>query len=59
MARPKYETDAYKAGFAALLQGAFDHGTINLSPSIADRQDWSHSWREFMRGWRAAQKRSA
>lgn len=54
--KKQYQTDAYKAGFASLLQGQSDHGTVNLSPSLADRQDWFHSWKEFMRGWKAAQK---
>ena len=50
-------SDAYKAGFAALRAGEQRHGTVNLSPSIAQREDWAHAWREFMAGWNAAKKR--
>lgn len=49
-------SDAYKAGYAGLKAGASRYGTVNLSPSIAQREEWGHAWSQFMAGWRAAQK---
>ena len=49
-------SDAYNAGRAALRAGAAKHGTVNLSPSIQQREDWKHAWADFMRGWNAAKK---
>jgi hypothetical protein len=49
-------SEAYRAGFAALRAGAARYGTTNLSPSIAQREEWAHAWREFMAGWNAAKK---
>lgn len=47
---------AYHAGFNSLLAAAARLGTVNLSPSISQRDDWGHSWGDFMRGWNAAKK---
>jgi hypothetical protein len=47
---------AYEAGKRALRAGAARHGTVNLTPSIAQREEWGHAWGEFMRGWNAAKK---
>lgn len=49
-------SDAYKAGFASLRAGEARYGTVNLSPSISQREEWRHDWGQFMAGWRAAQK---
>jgi hypothetical protein len=47
---------AYRAGAAALRAGAARHGTVNLSPSLAQRDEWKHDWSQFMAGWNAAKK---
>lgn len=47
---------AYRAGFAALRAAAARLGTVNLSPSIAQRDEWGYAWGDFMRGWIAARK---
>lgn len=49
-------SDAYEAGRRALRTGAAKHGTVNLTPSIAQRKEWGHAWKEFMRGWNAEKK---
>ena len=47
---------AYEAGRRELRAAAAKHGTVNLTPSIAQREEWGHSWGEFMRGWNAEKK---
>lgn len=47
---------AYEAGRRALAAAAARHGTVNLTPSIAQRDEWGWAWREFMAGWNAEAK---
>jgi len=42
---------------ADLRAAAGRYGTVNLTPSIAQREEWRHAWGEYMKGWRAEQKR--
>jgi hypothetical protein len=49
-------SEAYRAGYAALKAGAARYGTVNLTPSIQQRDDWRGDWRQFMAGWNAAKK---
>ncbi len=53
---PSGKSDAYEAGRGALRAGAARHGTVNLSPSIQQREDWRHAWADFMRGWNAEKR---
>jgi len=48
---------AYEAGRKALASAASRLGTVNLTPSIAQREDWRHAWKEFMAGWNAEKRR--
>ena len=48
---------AYRAGMAAMAAAAAKHGTVNLTPSIAQREEWGYAWREFMAGWKAEARR--
>src|ERR1039458_4412131 len=43
-------SDAYRAGVAAMKSAAARHGTTNLTPSIAQREEWRHAWGDFMKG---------
>jgi hypothetical protein len=51
--RSSNPSDAYEAGRRALRAAAAKHGTVNLTPSIAQRDEWGHAWNDFMRGWNA------
>ena len=48
---------AYEAGRKALASAASRLGTVNLTPSTAQREDWRHAWKEFMAGWNAEKRR--
>lgn len=50
---------AYEAGKRALRAAAARHGTVNLTPSISQREEWGYAWGDFMRGWNAAKKEKA
>ena len=50
-------SDAYRAGVSAMKSAAARHGTTNLTPSIAQREEWRHAWGDFMKGWKAEAKR--
>ena len=54
---PTGKSAAYEAGRKALASAASKLGTVNLTPSIAQREDWSHAWKEFMAGWNAEKRR--
>ncbi|HUD74102.1 MAG TPA: hypothetical protein VMQ76_03445 [Terracidiphilus sp.] len=54
---PKEKSAAYEAGRKALASAASKLGTVNLTPSIAQREDWRHAWKEFMAGWNAEKRR--
>ena len=54
---PKEKSAAYEAGRKALASAASKLGTVNLTPSIAQREDWRHAWKEFMAGWQAEKRR--
>jgi len=49
--QPAHQSDAYRAGRSKLRYAAAQHGTVNLTPSIADREEWGYAWGDFMRGW--------
>ena len=53
----KHVSDAYRAGMADLRTAAARHGTTNLSPSIAQREEWRHAWSDYMKGWNAEKRR--
>ena len=55
---PREKISAYEAGRKALASAASKLGTVNLTPSIAQREDWRHAWKEFMAGWNAEKRRS-
>jgi hypothetical protein len=55
---PGKHSQAWEAGYKSLMIAASRHGTVNLTPSTAQREDWGHQWREFMAGWKAAQRAS-
>jgi hypothetical protein len=55
--RKRNPSDAYAAGVAAMKAAAARHGTTNLTPSIAQREEWRHAWGDFMKGWKAEAKR--
>jgi hypothetical protein len=55
-ARKCNPSDAYRAGMADLRAAAARHGTTNLSPSIAQREEWRHAWGDYMKGWNAEKK---
>lgn len=55
-ANPPRRSEAYEAGRSALRAAAAKHGTVNLTPSIAMREEWKHAWAEFMKGWNAEKK---
>jgi hypothetical protein len=48
---------AYTAGFNAMIAATGRHGTTNLSPSTAQRDEWRSDWAQYMRGWNEAKKR--
>jgi len=52
----KQKSAAYEAGRTHLRSAAARYGTVNLTPSIAERDEWGHAWREFMAGWNAEKK---
>ena len=56
-ARNAGNSEAYRAGMAHMAAAAAKHGTTNLTPSIAEREEWGHAWREFMAGWKAEARR--
>jgi hypothetical protein len=53
----KRHSEAYEAGRRALAAAAARLGTVNLSPSMAQRDDWGLSCKEFMAGWNAEKRR--
>ena len=55
--RKRNPSEAYRAGVSAMKSAAARHGTTNLTPSIAQREEWRHAWGEFMKGWKAEAKR--
>ena len=54
---PQQRSMAYEAGRHALSAAAARLGTVNLTPSIAQKEEWGHAWKEFMAGWNAEKKR--
>jgi hypothetical protein len=52
----KNPSDAYRAGMADLRSAAARHGTVNLTPSIAQREEWRHAWGDYMKGWNAEKR---
>lgn len=55
--RKRNPSEAYRAGVSAMKSAAARYGTTNLTPSIAQREEWRHAWGEFMKGWKAEAKR--
>ena len=51
------KSEAYEAGRRALASAAARYGTVNLTPSIAQREEWRHAWGDFMKGWNAEKRR--
>jgi hypothetical protein len=52
----RHLSDAYRAGRAALKAAAARDGSVNKSPSMADRREWGGAtWRDFARGWKDEQ----
>jgi hypothetical protein len=51
------QSEAYKAGIESLRAAASRAGTVNLSPSTTQREDWKHDWSQFMAGWNAEKRR--
>jgi hypothetical protein len=56
-ARRGNPSEAYRAGMADLRAAAARLGTVNLSPSIAQREEWRHAWGDYMKGWNAEKRR--
>lgn len=56
MKRKRNPSEAYRAGMADLRAAAARHGTVNLTPSIAQREEWRHAWGDYMKGWNAEKR---
>ena len=47
---------SYECGYQHAMTAFYQVGHTRVSPSITERHEFSYAWKDFMLGWRKAQK---
>ncbi len=49
--KPIWAEDVYHMAYGRAQGAAWRAGHGNLTPSLAEKQDYKYAWSDFMRGW--------